>query len=120
MSRFAPRCRSGHPDLVGHRWVDISEGVYREVEALFPIERTAPRPSRADFLAADLLAIVEVFADHWDQLPASGAGPEFRRLITVGRLVPMVSVLGRLRPDGSVEVMDLAVDFEGLPEADED
>jgi hypothetical protein len=101
------------------RPVDVSDAFLRQVTNLFPPARS-DRPSRDDFLAHELLRIHDVFADRWHELPETAAGPEFRRFISVGYLVPMLSVVGRLRPDGVVELVTLAVDFEGLPEPDED
>jgi hypothetical protein len=100
------------------RPVDISDGFLHQIADLFPVERDH-RPSRDDFLAYMLLRIHDTFADHWDTLPTTSVGPEFRRLITIGYVVPMVSVVGQLRPDGSVVLVSLAVDFEGLPDPDE-
>lgn len=71
-------------------------------------------PSSVDFEAYELLAIVEEFATGWDGLPEQFAGrPEYRVLIKTGRLVPMVSVVGQLAPDGAIELIDIAIDLRG-------
>ena len=71
-------------------------------------------PSSVDFEAYELLAIVEEFATGWDGLPEQFAGrPEYRVLIKTGRLVPMVSVVGQLAPDGAIELIDITIDLRG-------
>ena len=71
-------------------------------------------PSSVDFEAYELLAIVEEFATGWDDLPQQFPDrPEYRVLIKTGRLVPMVSVVGQLAPDGAIELIDIAIDLRG-------
>ena len=68
-------------------------------------------PSVADFQAYELLAIVEEFASSWDDLPELIRGrPEYRILIKTGRLIPMMSIVGQLRPDGGIELIEIALD----------
>jgi hypothetical protein len=102
-----------------HR-VTVDPHVIETVDELFPEERTDFRPSRADFLALDLMEIADTFVEHWDELPLmSPLWTEYRRLITRGRQVPFVSVTGVLRPDGWIVLLNLAVDFEGLPDPED-
>lgn len=71
-------------------------------------------PSSADFEAYELMSIIEAFAAGWDELPELITGrPEYRVLFKTGRVVPMVSVVGQLAPDGAVELVDIAIDLHG-------
>jgi hypothetical protein len=41
-------------------------------------------------------------------------------LVVAGHIVPMYAIRGRLLTDGeTVELYDIAIDFEGLPEPDD-
>ena len=72
-------------------------------------------PSRSDFLTYDVIQIVEKFAVGWDDLPTAIPGrDDYRVLISVGRLVPAISVVGQLAPDGAVELVELDIDTEPL------
>ena len=71
-------------------------------------------PSRGDFQAYDLLAIVERFAIGFHDLPQPIGGREdYRVLITAGRLVAAVAVTGQLAADGAVELVELDIDTSG-------
>lgn len=71
-------------------------------------------PASAEFEAYELLAIIDTFATAWDTLPRQIPGrPDYRLLITAGRLVPMVAVVGHLTPDGAVELIDIVIDLHG-------
>ena len=71
-------------------------------------------PSSVDFEAYELLEIVERFATGWDDLPELIPGrPDYRVLITNGRLVPMISVVGQLARDGAIELTKLDIDMRG-------
>ena len=71
-------------------------------------------PSRGDFQAYDLLAIVERFAIGFHDLPQPIGGREdYRVLITAGRLVAAVAVTGQLVADGAVELVELEIDTSG-------
>ena len=80
-------------------------------------------PSRGDFQAYELLRIVERFATGFDDLPEWIAGrSEYRLLMAAGVIVPALSVVAQLAPDGAVELVQLDIDLEMLtdPEADGD
>ena len=80
-------------------------------------------PSRGDFQAYELLRLVERFATGFDELPEWIPGrPEYRLLMTAGVIVPVLSVVAQLAPDGAVELVQLDIDLEWLtdPEADTD
>lgn len=71
-------------------------------------------PTSAEFEAYELLAIIEKFATGWESLPEPMPGrPGYRLLIKTGRLVPMVAVIGRLTPDGTIELVDIVIDLHG-------
>lgn len=71
-------------------------------------------PSSSDFEAYELLSIIEEFATGSDDLPEYIPGrTEYRVLIKTGRVVPMVSVVGQLAPDGAIELVDIAIDLRG-------
>jgi hypothetical protein len=79
-------------------------------------------PSRGDFQAYDLLPIVERFATGFDDLPQLIPGrPDYRVLITNGRLVLSVAVTGQLAHDGAVELVGLDIDTRDprAPDMDE-
>ena len=66
-----------------------------------------------DFLRLDLMPIVDVIAERFDELPEAIPGhPEYRILITTGRLVSRIAVTGMLAPDGAVEVIQLDLDLD--------
>ena len=101
--------RRDPPGRPGHHGLDVQ----------LPDERGPHgEPTRAEFAASDLLEIVEAFAELWDQLPMTIPGrPDYRTLVSRGRLVYAVAVRGQLSPvDGAVELIAIAVDLAG-PEA---
>lgn len=72
----------------------------------------AGEPSTADFQAYELLPLVEEFATGWDDLPELIPGrPEYRILIKTGYLIPMLSVVGQLAPDGAIDLTEISVDL---------
>jgi hypothetical protein len=75
-------------------------------------------PSTADFLRFDLLPLIDVIAEEFDNLPVALPGhPDYRVLITAGRLVARVSIMGMLTADGSVELIQLDLDLgDGIAE----
>lgn len=71
-------------------------------------------PTSAEFEAYELLAIIDKFATAWDTLPEQIPGrPDYRLLISAGRLVPMVAVVGQLAPDDAIELIDITIDLHG-------
>ena len=70
-------------------------------------------PSVHDFQVFELLRVVEQFATGFDELPELIPGrPEYRVFITVGVMVPRLSVVGQLAADGAVELVELDIDIE--------
>ncbi|WP_088319131.1 hypothetical protein [Kineosporia sp. R_H_3] len=73
----------------------------------------AGEPSIADFQAYELLPLVEEFATGWDQLPELIPGrPEYRILIKTGYLIPLISVVGQLAPDGAIDLTEIQIDLQ--------
>lgn len=98
------------------RIVRATPDFFRALDAQLPDERGADgAPTRAEFAASDLLEIVDSFADLWDQLPMTIPGrPDYRTLVSRGRLVYAVAVRGQLSPvDGAVELIAIAIDLLG-------
>jgi len=77
------------------------------------------QPSWHDFAAVDLPDIVERLATGWDDLPVliPGRG-DYRILIGAGRVVASYAVEAQLARDGSVEMVGVDIDVEGLPTDD--
>jgi hypothetical protein len=100
---------------VTRRVVRATPDFFTQIDAQLGDERGPnEEPSAVDFATYELLAIVEEFATGWDQLPQQFPGrPDYRVLIKTGRLVPMLSVVGQLAPDGAIELIDIALDLRG-------
>jgi len=95
-----------------HRQVRATPAFFDQLDAQLPAERTARRPSRSDFDAYDLLPVVDRFASGWDTLPELIPGrPEYRVLISTGQVVPALTVIGQLAPDGAVELIRVEIDL---------
>lgn len=93
------------------RPVRATPAFFEDLDRQLPEERQQGRPSRADFQAYDLIPIIERFATGFDELPQLIPGrPQYRVLITTGRLIPMISAIGQLAPDGAVELVQLNID----------
>lgn len=68
-------------------------------------------PSSIDFLRFELPAIEEEFALRFDELPDVVPGrDDYRQVITTGRLVPMIAIIGQLTADGSVLLLGIELD----------
>lgn len=61
----------------------------------------------------DLWRIVEEFSTNFDNLfqPIPGR-PDYRLSIGVGMVVPRYGATGELRPDGSIELLELELDLD--------
>lgn len=68
-------------------------------------------PSRIDFLRFELPAIEDEFALRFEELPTviPGRG-DYRQVITAGRLVAVVAIVGQLTPDGSILLLGIELD----------
>ena len=73
-------------------------------------------PSRFDFIRFDLVDIMETVAANFDQLPEIIPGrPDCRLLATKGRLASEVAVVGKLSPDGVIDLVQLDLCLDALP-----
>ena len=97
--------------------------LYRQLEAQLPTAR-GPRgePTVAEFAASDLLDIVDIFAEQWDDLLKGIPGrSDYRDLWFDSRLVYAVVVRGQLSPvDGAIELVDIILDAHGPEFGDPD
>jgi hypothetical protein len=98
---------------VTRRTVRTTVGFFEQLDRQLPAERRAGVPSRSDFQAYELLEVVEEFATRFDDLPEYIPGRrDYRILIKAARVVPMMSVLGQLAPDGAIELIGIDLDPE--------
>lgn len=97
------------------RVVRVTRDLFDEIDRVLGPERGPDgKPSANDFLAADLLRIVERFATQFDELPEHIPGrPDYRMLIAAGVLVHAVAVIGQLNADDSVELVSIRIDDDG-------
>ena len=69
-------------------------------------------PSRIDFLRFELPAIEDDFALRFEELGEVIPGrPDYRQIITAGRLVPGIAIVGQLTADGSVLLLGVELDL---------
>ena len=96
--------------------VRVSREVFEELDEILGAERgPSGRPSVNDFLALDLVGIIDTFATRFDELPMLIDGrTNYRILVTKGTLVYAFAVVGQLSGDGSIEILsiDLDLDFD--------
>jgi hypothetical protein len=70
-------------------------------------------PSRLDFLRFELPAIEDDFALRFEQLGTVITGrDDYRQVITAGRLVRGIAVVGQLLADDSVTLMGVELDLD--------
>jgi len=94
------------------REVRVTREFFEQVDRALPAERVGLTPSRSDFLASDLFTIIDTFRSSWDDLPRYVPGrDEWRVLITTGRLVPYLEVVGVLALDGAVDLVLITMDL---------
>lgn len=80
---------------------------------LAPERGLSGEPSVHDFQVFELLRIVDQFAVGFAEMPELIVGrSNYRILITSGVLVPRLSVIGQLAPDGAVELIRLHLDLQ--------
>jgi hypothetical protein len=96
------------------RTVRATASFFEDLDRQLPSERGANgEPSTNDFQVFELLRIVDRFAVGFDGLPELIPGrPEYRLLVVAGTLVPVISVVGQLAPDGAVELVQLDIDLD--------
>jgi hypothetical protein len=97
--------------------VIVSDQVFLSLQAVLPSASGGDRPSRDAFLRLVLFPVRDYFAEHWDDglLLANPRHPSVRTLIGHHELVPAYEVTGCELPDGTVELIGVSIDFEGLP-----
>ena len=97
----------------GRRRVRVAKEVFDTIDDTFGEERVPNgEPSVNDFLSIELFSIADAFADRFEDLPEfiDGRG-DVRLLVAAGTLVPVVAVLGRVDPDGSIELIWIRFDL---------
>lgn len=99
--------------MSARRPVRALSAFFADLDRLLSAERGPDgRPCRGDFRTYDLQAVIDEFATGWEALPQLIPGrPEYRVLVTAGRLVAMISVVGQLTADGTVELVELELDL---------
>jgi len=97
-------------DEPGRRQVRATVAFFEDLDRQLPVDRGSGVPSRSDFQAYELLEIVETFADRFGDLPELIPGrSDYRLLITTGRVVASVSVVGQLAADGAIELVGIDI-----------
>ena len=91
----------------------MAREVFEELEEVLGTERGPDgEPSLTDFLAIELLAIVDIFATRFNDLPQLVEGrSDYRILIATGTLVHAIAVVAQGANDGSVEIVSIEVDL---------
>lgn len=87
---------------------------FADLDRQLPAERGPQgEPSTNDFQVFELLVIVERFAVGFADLPELIPGrSDYRVMIATGVLLRGYSVVGRLAPDGAVELVALEIDLD--------
>ena len=96
------------------RLVRVDQAFFDSLDQQLGSERGSNgEPSVGDFILVDLPPIAEVFATRFEFLAAAfSPRTDYRTLITSGLLVPRVFVTGHLGRDGSVTLVDVALDLD--------
>lgn len=94
------------------RPVRVDPRFLEQLDEQLPDERGPNgEPSRIDFLRFELPAIEDDFALRFDELPEVIPGrPDYRQVITTGRLVAAIAIVGQLTSDGSVLLLGVELD----------
>ena len=94
------------------RQVRVTPGFFDQVDAQLRPERGLDgEPSATDFIAFELPAIIDRFADAFDDLPALLEGVDATRMLIVpGLMVHAVAVYGVLTDDDAVDLIGIAID----------
>ncbi len=96
------------------RVVRATSSFFEDLDRLLGSERGPNgEPSVNDFQAIELLRIVDVFAEQFEDLPEliTGRG-DYRILVTTGTLARAITVVGQRTPDGAVELISLDIDLD--------
>jgi hypothetical protein len=107
--------------VTGPRFVHFTSGFFADLDGQLPVERGPGVPSRADFLDYEPSGIREWFSTRFeDLLPLIPGRSDYRQLLTVGRVVANVAVIGQLMPNGTVEILKLALSLKWPQDVDTD
>lgn len=99
--------------MSGPRFVHFTSGFFADLDRQLPVERGAGAPSRADFLDFELSGIREWFSTRFEELPPLIPGrSDYRQLLTSGRVVATMAVVGQLMPNGTVEILKLSLSLD--------
>jgi hypothetical protein len=100
--------------LSERRPVRATYGFFEDLDRQLGPERGPNgEPSRTDFQTVELLRIIDLFAERFDDLPELIPGrSDYRVLLTTGVLVRALNVVGQLAPDGAVELVALDLDTD--------
>ncbi|MFT5530769.1 MAG: hypothetical protein ACI91O_000782 [Candidatus Poriferisodalaceae bacterium] len=95
------------------RPVRVDQRFLEQLDAQLGSERGPDgEPSRLDFLRFELPAIEDDFAVRFEQLAEVIPGrPDYRQIITAGRLVSGIAIVGQLGSDGSVLLLGVELDL---------
>lgn len=99
---------------MNRRPVRVTDEFYNDLDSYLGAGRGPNgEPSAIDFLRLELLPLIDIIAEQFDDLPKALPGhPEYRVLITNGRLIPYISIMGMLQSDGSVELIQLELGLD--------
>lgn len=94
------------------RGVRVSAGFFNQLDAQLAEDRVPTgAPSAADFVALDLPAIINRFAEDFDELPEVVEGlPGARMLLAPRILMHAFVVYGVLADDGAVDLIGITID----------
>ncbi len=97
----------------GRRPVRVDPRFLEQLDAQLGEERGHDgKPSCIDFLRFELPAIEDEFALHFEELAEVIPGrPDYRQVITTGRLVVVIAIVGQLTADGSVLLLGVELDL---------
>ena len=97
----------------GRRPVRVDPRFLEQLDAQLGEERGPDgKPSRLDFLRFELPAIEDEFALRFGELTEVIPGrPDYRQIITTGRLVAGISIIGQLTTDGFVLLLGVELDL---------
>lgn len=98
--------------MSSRRNVRVDPRFFEELDAqLGPVRGANGEPSSTDFLIVDLPTIVEEFAERFDDLAVAYPDrPDYRLLVTTGRLVATSLVIGQLLDDSSIVLLGIEID----------
>jgi hypothetical protein len=97
----------------GPLFVHFTASFFADLDRQLPASRRSQVPLRADFLDQELSGIREWFSTRFADLPPAVPGrTDYRQLITSGRVVAAMAVVGQLMPNGTVEILELELSLD--------